>query len=58
MASQHTNKPIRFQIKLSYIEIYNEVIYDLLVAKKHEISEKVLTIQEKKNREFQVNGAN
>ena len=57
-ASAQTSRPVRFQIKLSYIEIYNEVIYDLLVARKQEIAEKILTINETKAAGFKVNGAN
>ena len=34
MASRELDNEVRFQIKLSYIEIYNEVVYDLLVVKK------------------------
>lgn len=57
MASRELDQELKFQLKLSYIEIYNELVYDLLVVKKQEV-EQNLTIHEAKNREFLVNGAN
>ena len=41
---------IQFQIKLSYVEIYNEQVYDLLEHDKNRIGEKVLQIHEGKNK--------
>lgn len=55
--SQLEGEEIKFQLKLSYIEVYNEVVYDLLVVKKQDV-EQNLTIQETKNKEFLVSGAN
>lgn len=55
--SKEDGEEIKFQLKLSYIEVYNEVVYDLLVVKKQDV-EQNLTIQETKNKEFLVNGAN
>jgi hypothetical protein len=48
----------RFQIKLSYVEIYHEAVYDLLEHDKKRIGEKVLSIHEGKNKQFVVKGAN
>lgn len=55
---ENSNKDVKFQLKLSYYEIYNEVIHDLLTESKQEINERQLTIHEGKNKEFYVKGAN
>jgi len=47
----------QFQIKLSYIEIYNENIYDLLAEDKHLISTKQLGLNEGKDKQFVIKGA-
>jgi len=47
-----------FEIKLSYIEIYNEMVYDLLAYDRKSIDDKVLSIHEGKNKQFVVKGAN
>jgi hypothetical protein len=57
IASRELDSEVKFQIKLSYIEIYNEVVFDLLVVNKQDV-EQNLTINETKNKEFIVNGAN
>ena len=57
-SSREMEEEVKFQIKLSYIEIYNEVVYDLLVIKKQDMNTQNLTIHESKNKEFHVNGAN
>ena len=56
--NQFQTEDMQFNIKLSYIEIYNENIFDLLEENKSQIHEKVLSIHEAKNKQFIVNGAN
>jgi hypothetical protein len=51
------NNIVQFQIKLSYIEIYNEMIHDLLASDRQAITEQVLSIHEGKDKEFFVKGA-
>ena len=47
-----------FEIKLSYIEIYNELVYDLLACDKKSIDGQVLSIHEGKDKQLIVKGAN
>jgi|DEB0MinimDraft_12_1074336.scaffolds.fasta_scaffold27022_2 hypothetical protein len=45
-------------MRLSYIEIYNEMIYDLLSTCHQRMGEQILTVHEDKNKDFFVKGAN
>lgn len=58
VAQRGMNNIAQFQVKLSYIEIYNEMIHDLLASDRQSISEHVLSIHEGKDKEFFVKGAN
>jgi hypothetical protein len=55
---ENKDSNVKFQLKLSYYEIYNEVIHDLLTTNKQEMTDKPLTIHEGKSKEFYVKGAN
>ena len=48
----------QFEIKLSYLEIYNELVYDLMVDAGKVVGERALPIHQATSKHFVVKGAN
>lgn len=48
----------QFEIRLSYLEIYNELVYDLMVDAGKVVGERALPIHQANSKHFVVKGAN